>query len=141
MAALIYIPTNTVGGFPSLHALSLYLLLKYLYISWWSAFAQGPCQASLPTFLELPGFPCEPEKNSLGKNTEMDCHSLLQGSSRPRYRAQVSRAAGRFFTIRATREARDPGAGGLLPALLCLYRKVPEYFEHCLCSRISVSYL
>ena len=52
---------------------------QYLYISWKSAFAQGPCQASLPTCLELPGFPWEPEKNSPGKNTEMDCHSLLQG--------------------------------------------------------------
>ena len=60
VAALIYIPTNSVGGFPSLHTLSLYLLFKYFYISWWSAFAQAPCQASLPTFLELPEFPCEP---------------------------------------------------------------------------------
>ena len=34
----------------------------------------------------------------------MDCHFLLQGSSRPRDQTHVSRIAGRHFTILATRE-------------------------------------
>ena len=43
--------------------------------------------------------------NSPGKNTGVDCHSLLQWSSWPRDRTCVSRIAGRFFTVWATREA------------------------------------
>ena len=37
--------------------------------------------------------------NSPGKNTGVDCHTLLQGSSWPRDQTQVSYIAGRFFTI------------------------------------------
>ena len=68
VAAPIYIPTNSVREFPFLHTLSLYLLFKlfkYFYISWWAAFAQAHCKASLTTFLELPGFPCEPVTKGL----------------------------------------------------------------------------
>ena len=43
--------------------------------------------------------------NEKKKNTGMGCHSFLQGSSWPRGRTWVSRIAGRFFTIWATREA------------------------------------
>ena len=43
--------------------------------------------------------------NSLGKNTGVGCHSLLQGSSRPKDLTQVSCISGGFFTVRATRKA------------------------------------
>ena len=43
--------------------------------------------------------------DSPGKNTGVGCHFLLQRSSWPRDRTQVSYIAGRFFTIWATREA------------------------------------
>ena len=36
--------------------------------------------------------------DSRGKNTGVDCHALLRGSSRPRDWTQVSCIAGRFFT-------------------------------------------
>ena len=39
---------------------------------------------------------------SLGKNTGVGCHFLLQGSSWPRDRTEISCIAGRFFTIQAT---------------------------------------
>ena len=39
-----------------------------------------------------------------GKNTGMDCHFLLRGSSLPRNQTWVSCIAGRFFTSWATRE-------------------------------------
>ena len=42
---------------------------------------------------------------SPGKNTEVGCHFLLQGSSWLRDQTQVSCTAGRFITIWATREA------------------------------------
>ena len=40
----------------------------------------------------------------LGKTTGVDCHFLLQGTSWPRDRTQVSHTVDRHFTIRATRE-------------------------------------
>ena len=40
-----------------------------------------------------------------GKNTGVDCHSLLRGSSQLREWTWVSWITGRFFTIWATREA------------------------------------
>ena len=43
--------------------------------------------------------------NSPGKNTGVDCHFLLQGSSQPRDWIWVSHIAGRFFSILATSEA------------------------------------
>ena len=39
-----------------------------------------------------------------GKNTEVGCHFLLQGSSQPRDQTWVSSIAARFFTVGATRE-------------------------------------
>ena len=42
--------------------------------------------------------------NSPGQNTGVGSLSLLQGSSQPRDRTQVSHIAGRFFTSWATRE-------------------------------------
>ena len=43
--------------------------------------------------------------NSPGKNTGVDIIPFSRGSSWPRDQTQVSRIAGRFFTIWATREA------------------------------------
>ena len=37
--------------------------------------------------------------DSLGKNTRVGCHALLQGSSQPRDRIQVSHIAARFFNV------------------------------------------
>ena len=45
--------------------------------------------------------------DSPNKNTGESFHALLQGSSQPRTQTQVSRIAGGFFTIWATREARE----------------------------------
>ena len=42
--------------------------------------------------------------DSLGKNTGVGCHALLQGFSQPRNQTQVSHIAGSFLTIWATRE-------------------------------------
>ena len=42
--------------------------------------------------------------NSPGKSTGVGCHSLLQGSSRPRDQTWVSCTAGRFFSNWATRK-------------------------------------
>jgi len=44
-------------------------------------------------------------RNSPGQNTGVGSLSLLQGSSQPRDRTQVSHIAGGFFTSWATREA------------------------------------
>ena len=41
--------------------------------------------------------------NSPGKNTGVGCHALLQGSSQPRDRTQVSHTVGRVLTIWTTR--------------------------------------
>lgn len=57
----------------------------------------GPCRP-WPTRLLCPW-------NSPSKNIEVDCHFLLQGSSRSRNQTWVSHIAGRFFTVWATREA------------------------------------
>ena len=46
-------------------------------------------------------------EDSPGKNTEVGCHALLQGSSQPRDQTLVSHIAGRFFTIWATKEAQE----------------------------------
>ena len=56
--------------------------------------------------------------DSLGKNTGVGCHFLLQGSSQPRDGTQVSRFAGRFLTVSATREA-------LLVSLKSLHSELP----------------
>ena len=44
--------------------------------------------------------------DSPGKNTGVGCHFLLQGSSQPRDRTQVSCIVGRFFAIWATGEVQ-----------------------------------
>ena len=44
--------------------------------------------------------------DSPGKNTGMGCHALLQASSQPRDRTQVSHLVGEFFTVWVTREAQ-----------------------------------
>ena len=44
--------------------------------------------------------------DSPGEDARVGSHSLLQGPSQPRDQMQVSHIAGRFFTIRAIREAR-----------------------------------
>ena len=44
-----------------------------------------------------------------GRNTGVGCHALSRGSSQPRDKIQVSRIAGRFFTISAIREAHFLG--------------------------------
>ena len=49
--------------------------------------------------------------NSPGQNTGLDSHSLLQGSSQPRDRTQVSLIAGEFFTSWATRETQEYWSG------------------------------
>ena len=46
--------------------------------------------------------------------------SVSRGASWPRDQTQVSCIAGRFFTIRATREAFSGGGGGLTSYPLCL---------------------
>ena len=45
--------------------------------------------------------------NSLGQNTGVGSHSLLQESSKPRDQTQVSRIAGGFFTSWIAREAQE----------------------------------
>ena len=45
--------------------------------------------------------------NSPGQNTGVSSLSLLQGSSQPRDRTQVSRITGGFFTSCVTREAQE----------------------------------
>ena len=57
--------------------------------------------------------------DSLGKNTGVGCHALLQGSFQPRGRTQVSHIAGRFFTIWVTRE--------VLSKFLHLIKKIFAY--------------
>ena len=42
--------------------------------------------------------------DSPGKSTGVGCHSFSRGSSRPRDQTQLSRIAGRFFTVWATRD-------------------------------------
>ena len=66
---------------------------------------------------------CDPMDHSLpgsfvhgdspGKNTGVGSHAHLQGSSQPKDRTQVSHISGRFFTIWATREAKNTRMGNL----------------------------
>ena len=53
--------------------------------------------------------------DSLGKNTGVGCHALLQGIFPTRNRTQDSRTAGGFFTIWATREAHEYWNGWPIP--------------------------
>ena len=56
----------------------------------------------------------------LGKSTAVGCHFLLQGSSRPKDRTQVSHIVDRRFTVWATREIdRRCVIGVLLLLQLC----------------------
>ena len=52
--------------------------------------------------------------NSPGTNTGVCCHSLLQGIFPTQGSNPVSRLAGRFFTICATRDAFERGEEGVL---------------------------
>ena len=45
--------------------------------------------------------------NSLGENTAVGCHALLQGIFQPRDQTQVTGIAGGFLTIWATREVQE----------------------------------
>ena len=56
-----------------------------------------------------PGSPVHGD--SPDKNTGVGCHAILQESSQPRGRTQVSGIAGQFFTIWATREAQERCSG------------------------------
>ena len=57
-----------------------------------------PCSTLCdPMDFSLPG--SSVHGDSLDKNTGVDCHALLQGSSQPRDPTQVSCIADRFFTI------------------------------------------
>ena len=56
-----------------------------------------------PMNCSMPG--CSIHGDSSGKNTGVSCHALLQGSSQPRDRTQVSCIVGGFFTIWAISEA------------------------------------
>ena len=49
--------------------------------------------------------------NSPGQNTGVDSHSLLQESSQPRDRIQVSHITGELFTNWATKEAQEYWSG------------------------------
>ena len=63
--------------------------------------------------------------NSPGKNTGVGSHSLLQGSSQPRDRTQVSCIAGRFFTIWVTREPISPFGWIQISVFSCIWTGVP----------------
>ena len=81
-------------------------------ITWNVAKSSGGLVAKCPT-LETPWTVAHQAPLSigiLGKNTGVGQHFLLQGSSRPRYRTQVSCIARRFFTSWATREAKSRAA-------------------------------
>ena len=59
---------------------------------------------------------CSPPGSSIHvdsprKNTGVGCHALLQGIFPTQDRTQVSHIAGGFFTIWATREAREYWSG------------------------------
>ena len=64
---------------------------------------------SCPTFCDP--MDCSPQGSSVhgdspGKNTGVGCHALLQEIFPTRDQTHVSRIAGGFFTILATREAQ-----------------------------------
>ena len=64
---------------------------------------------------------CSPPGSSVhgdfpGNNTGVGWHALLQGSSQSRDQTQVSRIAGGFFTIWATREAHESWSGQPIPS-------------------------
>ena len=78
-----------------------------------------------PMICSLPGSPVHGDFP--GKNTGVGCHALLQGI----FPTQVSLIAGRFFTVRATREAH-----GVLCRVIKLYfcrnnslRRVPIFLK------------
>ena len=50
---------------------------------------------------------CSSVWNSPGKNTGVDCQSLLRGSSQPRGQTPISHIIGRSFTISATRKPKS----------------------------------
>ena len=50
-------------------------------------------------------------EDSPGENTGVGCHASSRGSSQPRDQTRVSRIAGGFFTVWATREAQEYWSG------------------------------
>ena len=66
--------------------------------------------------------------NSPGKNIEVGCHSLLQGSSQPRDGTLVSCNVGGFFTVWTTKEAQ--GNGGFELNLCDLMECLPGSSVH-----------
>ena len=118
--------TWSTGRFSWIHKWSIHLSL-YLYILPW-CFRKDPLMFKKPDFdflsfpvsyLFLSGecFPLPQLKPARlfcpwalpGKNTEADCHSLLQGIFPTQGSNWVSCIAGRFFTIWATRKALTIG--------------------------------
>ena len=83
----------------------------------------------------LPGFSVHGFSKS--KNTGVGCHALLRGSSWPRDRTQVSRTAGRLFTIWATQDANPnhsfKSSFSLFPSLTCIFPMLMPLFLLCLC--------
>ena len=78
----------------------LYMLELYVYLVTQSCLTLCNPMGCSPSGSSVHG-------DSLGKNTGVGCHAFFQEIFQPRDQDQVSRIAGRFFTIWATREALE----------------------------------
>ena len=72
----------------------------------------------------------------LGKSSAVGCHFLLQGTSQPRDRTQVSHIVDRCFTIWATREVREVLSQWLLIGLFTEYFPCARHHAECLMHNI-----
>ena len=72
----------------------------------------------------------------LGKSTGVGCHFLLQGTSQPRDRTQVSHIVDKCFTIWATREVREVLSQWLLIGLFTEYFPCARHHAECLMHNI-----
>ena len=99
---------SIVASRPTPHSVPFYLLLCLV--------AQSCPTLCDPMDCSPPGFFVHGD--SPGKNTGVGCHLLLQGSSQLRDGTQVSRFAGLFLTVSATKEA-------LLVSLKSLHLELP----------------
>ena len=93
-----------------------------------------------PTLCDPMG--CSPPGSSVhggspGKNTGVGCHALIQGSSQPRDRNQISHTAGGFFTIWATREAYNEVYFGGKQLIEIIYL----WFKFRICSEVSNTFV
>ena len=79
----------------------IWVTVHYVVLSWVTQSCLTLCD---PMDCSLPG--SSVHRDSPGKNTGVGCRALLQESSLPRDRTQVSHIAGRFFTIWATKGSR-----------------------------------